>query len=344
MTTIKDVAKQANVSVATVSRVLSKKDTVSEKNIKSVLQAVKELNYKPNALGRYLRTAHTKSILVVVPDITNPFFSDVMKGIQTLATQREYDVLVMDAEHANFNSMKCFDMLEQKQVDGLIMLTSRVDQKTLVELSRQHAIVLACEYLEGTTIPTVSIDNVSAARKITEYLMELNYTNIAHITGPMETVIGADRLRGFKQAFQVKSVPIKASYIQEGDFSIESGYQVMSKLLSMEERPDVVFAANDEMAMGAINAAKTFHLKVPEDIAVVGFDDIKMASMFTPPLTTISQPTFEIGQKSAGLLLDLLNKKPLTQSQFVLEDTLVVRESCGHYLQTDKSDLVINQK
>ncbi|RSL29981.1 LacI family transcriptional regulator [Salibacterium salarium] len=337
MPTIKDVAKQANVSVATVSRVLSKADTVSEKNTQSVLDAVEKLNYKPNALGRYLRTAHTKTILVVVPDITNPFFSNVMKGIQTLANQREYDVLVMDAEHAHFDSMKCFDMLEQKQVDGLIMLTSRVDQNSLLELGKQHSIVLACEYLEGTTIPTVSIDNVSASRKMTEYLIDLSYTNIAHITGPLEAVLGIDRLRGFKQALQTKDIPVKTSYIQEGDFSIDSGYNVMFKLLSMEDRPDAVFAANDEMAMGAINAAKAFDLRVPEDIAVVGFDDIRMASMFTPQLTTISQPTFDIGQKSMSLLLDLLNKEPLTQSQFVLEDTLMVRDSCGHYL-TSKDD------
>ncbi|MDQ0297945.1 LacI family repressor for deo operon, udp, cdd, tsx, nupC, and nupG [Salibacterium salarium] len=334
MPTIKDVAKQANVSVATVSRVLSKADTVSEKNTQSVLEAVEKLNYKPNALGRYLRTAHTKTILVVVPDITNPFFSNVMKGIQTLANEREYDVLVMDAEHAHFDTMKCFDMLEQKQVDGLIMLTSRFDQQTLIDLSAEHSIVLACEYLEGTTIPTVSIDNVSAARKMTEYLIDLAYTNIAHITGPMETVLGIDRLRGFKQALQARTIPVKTSYIQEGDFSVDSGYNVMFKLLAMEDRPDAVFAANDEMAMGAINAAKAFDLKVPEDIAIVGFDDIRMASMFTPQLTTVSQPTFDIGQKSMSLLLDLLNKEPLTQSQFVLENTLMVRDSCGHHLKT----------
>ncbi|MFZ4451520.1 LacI family DNA-binding transcriptional regulator [Salibacterium aidingense] len=330
MPTIKDVAKHANVSVATVSRVLSKTGTVSEKNTQNVLEAINALNYKPNALGRYLRTAHTQTILVVVPDITNPFFSNVMKGIQTMANEQGYDVLVMDAEHAHFDSRKCFDMLEQKQVDGLIMLTSRVDRNVLLDLGKEHAIVLACEYLEGTTLPTVSIDNISAARKMTEYLLGLNYTNIAHITGPMETVLGVDRLRGFKQALQAKSVDVKSSNIQEGDFSIESGYNIMGKLLSLEDRPEAVFAANDEMAMGAVNAAKAYGLNVPGDIAVTGFDDIKMASMFTPQLTTISQPTFEIGRKSMDLLFHLLNKEVLVQSQFVLEDTLVIRESCGH--------------
>ncbi|WP_026699722.1 LacI family DNA-binding transcriptional regulator [Salibacterium aidingense] len=330
MPTIKDVAKHANVSVATVSRVLSKTGTVSEKNTQNVLEAINALNYKPNALGRYLRTAHTQTILVVVPDITNPFFSNVMKGIQTMANEQGYDVLVMDAEHAHFDSRKCFDMLEQKQVDGLIMLTSRVDRNVLLDLGKEHAIVLACEYLEGTTLPTVSIDNISAARKMTEYLLGLNYTNIAHITGPMETVLGVDRLRGFKQALQAKSVDVKSLNIQEGDFSIESGYNIMGKLLSLEDRPEAVFAANDEMAMGAVNAAKAYGLNVPGDIAVTGFDDIKMASMFTPQLTTISQPTFEIGRKSMDLLFHLLNKEVLVQSQFVLEDTLVIRESCGH--------------
>ncbi|SDI80344.1 LacI family DNA-binding transcriptional regulator [Alteribacillus bidgolensis] len=332
MPTIKDVAKHANVSVATVSRVLSNTGSVTEKNKQIVLKAVKELNYKPNALGRYLRTAHTNTILVVVPDLANPFFSNILKGIQTLANEKDYEVLIMDAEQTNFDNVKCFNMLQQKQVDGLIMLTSRVDRDVLLDMCENHNIVLACEYFEDATIPTVSIDNISAARKITEHLIHLNYKNVAHITGPMNTVLGIDRLRGFKQALQSNSLPIKTSYIQEGDFNIESGYNIMYKLLSMEARPDAVFAANDEMAMGAIKAAETLRVKVPEDVAVVGFDDIKMASMFTPQLTTISQPAFKIGQKSMSLLLDLLNKEPLTQFQYVLEDTLVVRESCGHYL------------
>ncbi|WP_101842774.1 LacI family DNA-binding transcriptional regulator [Halobacillus sp. Marseille-P3879] len=329
MPTIKDVARYADVSVATVSRVLSKKGSVSKKSKQKVLKAVKQLNYKPNALGRYLRTSHTKTILMVIPDITNPFFSNVIRGIQTTAAQLGYEVLIIDSEHADFDSKKGFRMLEQKQVDGLIMLTSRVDHSTFIEVAENYPTVLACEYIEGTAIPTVSIDNVSAARKMTEHLIFLGYSKIAHIAGPTTTVLGIDRLQGFKQALQARKIPVKQSLIQEGDYSMESGYNLMLKLLAMEERPDAVFAANDEMAMGAVNAAKSLQLKVPEDIAVTGFDDIKMASLFTPSLTTISQPAFHIGEKSMKLLLSQMNKEPLSLSQYVLEDALVIRESCG---------------
>ncbi|WP_017726469.1 LacI family DNA-binding transcriptional regulator [Halalkalibacterium ligniniphilum] len=337
MSTIKDVAKRANVSVATVSRVLSKSSNVSKAKKEQVLKAIEELNYQPNALGRYLRTSQTMTILVVIPNITNPFFSNVLRGIQTYANQEGYRVLLMDVEHSGFQEQNYVDMLEQKQVDGLIMLTSRINPEVLHTISEKHPVVLACEYIEGSMIPTVSIDNISSARKMTEYLLGLGYKNIAHISGPMNTILSIDRLKGYKQALQARERPIKSSSIQEGDFTVESGYNVMTKLLAMESRPDAVFAANDEMAIGAIHAIKHRGLRVPEDIAVVGFDDIEIASYYDPPLTTIRQPTYKIGRKAMNLLIELLGKKTLSQQQFVLDDDLIIRKSCGHDVKTNFS-------
>jgi LacI family transcriptional regulator, repressor for deo operon, udp, cdd, tsx, nupC, and nupG len=221
------------------------------------------------------------------------------------------------------------NLLRQKQVDGAIFLTARINRKLMEEMSRQFPLVLACEYLEGANIPTVSIDNISGARKATEHLIKLGHRRIAHLSGPMNIILSRDRLRGYQQAMMQYELDIDPVLIQEGDFSYERGYHLTLKLLALENPPTAIFAANDEMAIGAIKAIRDCSLRVPEDIAVVGFDDIQIASIFEPNLTTISQPMFEIGEKSMNLLLRLMEGKELDKRQFVLDDRLIVRDSCG---------------
>lgn len=189
------------------------------------------------------------------------------------------------------------DLLFQKQADGMILLTARMDKDRIEQVSRQFPTVLACEYIDGLDISTVSIDNISGARKITEHLISLGHTKIAHITGPMNVILSRDRLKGYRQAMISHDLPVDSAFIQEGDFSLESGYHQMIRLLSLEQRPTSVFVFNDEMAIGAIKAAKDSGLKVPEDIAVVGFDNSKMSDIIEPHITTIEQPKYEIGKK-----------------------------------------------
>jgi LacI family transcriptional regulator, repressor for deo operon, udp, cdd, tsx, nupC, and nupG len=329
MASIKDVAKLANVSTATVSRVLRNAGNVTEETKRRVLEAIEALNYQPNVLGRYLRRMETETVLVIVPDITNPFFSKVLRGIEAVALERGYRVLLGDTQNDVQLEEQYLNVLPQKQVDGMIFLTARTRKELMEEMSRQFPIVLACEYLEGTDIPTVSIDNISSARKATEHLIGLGHRRIAHLTGPMDVILSRDRLRGYYQALAQHDIDVDAALVQEGDFSFESGYNVTLKLLALEKPPTAIFAANDAMAIGAIKAVRHRGGRVPDDVAVVGFDDIQMASIFEPGVTTIAQPMFDIGKQAMKLLLQLIDGEEVDRRQFVLPDRLVIRESCG---------------
>ncbi|MED4300783.1 LacI family DNA-binding transcriptional regulator [Geobacillus stearothermophilus] len=329
MASIKDVAKRANVSTATVSRVLRNTGNVTEETRQRVLEAIEALNYQPNVLGRYLRRMETETVLVVVPDITNPFFSKVLRGIEAVALKHGYQVLLGDTQNDARLEEQYLNVLPQRQVDGMIFLTARIRKELVEEMARQFPIVLACEYLEGTDIPTVSIDNISSARKATEYLIRLGHRRIAHLSGPMDVILSRDRLRGYYQALAQHEIEVDAALVQEGDFTYESGYHLTLKLLALEKPPTAIFAANDEMAIGAVKAIRHRGGRVPDDVAVVGFDDIHMASIFEPSLTTIAQPMFEIGQKAMELLLRLIEGIDVERRQLVLPDRLVIRDSCG---------------
>lgn len=332
MVRIADVAKMANVSTATVSRVITNAGTVKRETADKVLEAIKKLNYQPNMLARHLRRSETNTILVVVPDITNTFFSNVLRGIESVSIEYGYQVLLCDAQNLIERESSFFSNLGQKKADGMILLTARSDQKILEELSEDHPVVLACEYYEGSKLPTVSIDNISSARKATEYLISLKHKRIGHISGPMNVVVGRDRLKGFHQAMAQHGLSVDSLLVQEGNFSYESGFNLMMKFLALDHPPTAVFAGNDEMAMGAVKAAKAKGFSVPEDLSVVGFDDIKFASIFEPALTTIAQPAFEMGEKAMQLLLKILNNEELEKNQFMLADKLIVRDSCKEWI------------
>ncbi|MGW6666350.1 LacI family DNA-binding transcriptional regulator [Peribacillus sp. NPDC055009] len=328
MIRIVDVAKEANVSTATVSRVISKSGTVKSDTKERVLKAIELLNYQPNVLARQLRRMETKTILVVVPDITNTFFSKVLRGIESVAMESGYQVLLGDALNNVDRESGYLNILQQKKADGMILLTARIDGQVVEDIAKQFPVVLACEYTEGFEIPTVSIDNISSARKATEHLINLAHKRIGFLSGPFNSVLGRDRLKGYNQAMAQHSLPILSTMVQEGDFSYESGFNLTLKLLANEVPPTAIFAANDEMAIGAIKAIKSKGLSVPGDISVVGFDDIKFASIFEPSLTTVAQPSFDIGRIAMELLIKIISKVNLEKSQYILDDKLVVRESC----------------
>ncbi|EIJ78118.1 transcriptional repressor, lacI family protein [Bacillus methanolicus PB1] len=331
MVRIVDVAKLANVSTATVSRVLSNSGTVSKETTEKVMEAIEKLNYQPNILARQLRKLETKTILVVVPDITNTFFSKILRGIEEVAAKNGYQVLLGDTGNNLEREKEFLNILRQKKADGLILLTARIDQNSIEEIANEFPVVLACEYIEGSQIPTVSIDNISSARKATEHLILLGHKRIGFISGPLNVVLSRDRLKGFHQAIAQHGIAAEPYLIQEGDFSYESGFNLMMKFLALEQPPTAVFAANDEMAIGAMKAIKSKGLRVPDDISVVGFDDIKFASIVEPALTTIAQPMFDIGMKAMELLLKLIHKDPLEKNQYILEDKLIIRDSSNEY-------------
>jgi LacI family repressor for deo operon, udp, cdd, tsx, nupC, and nupG len=324
-----DVAKLANVSPATVSRVLSNPDMVSKKTRDKVLEVIKQVNYKPHIVARQFRTKETRIILVVVPDITSAFFAEVLRGIEHIAIENGYQVILGDTENDIEREKEYINLLLQKQADGMVLLTARLDKEELEEISEHFPVVLACEYVDGLNVPTVSIDNISSSRKATEHLIQLGHTKIAHISGPINVILSRDRLRGYQQAMISHDLEVNPAYVQEGDFTFESGYHQMLKLLALETPPTAVFVFNDEMAMGTIKAVKDSGLKVPEDIAIVGFDNIRMSNVYEPNLSTIDQPKYQIGKKAMELLLNLINGEEITKRKFVMRDDLIIRESSG---------------
>jgi LacI family transcriptional regulator, repressor for deo operon, udp, cdd, tsx, nupC, and nupG len=274
-----------------------------------------------------------KTILVVVPDITNPFFSKVFRGIEAVAVTNGYQVILGDTGNELVREKWFLNLLHQKKADGMVLLTAQTDAATVEETAQRFPLVLACENIEDSNITTVSIGNISGARKATEYLIDLGHERIGCIIGPLNSVLNRDRLKGFYQAMSSHNLIVDPVLVQEGDFSFESGFNLMMKFFAIGQLPSAIFAANDEMAMGVIKAIKSKGLKVPEDISVLGFDNLKFSSIFEPGLTTIAQPAFEIGEKVAELLLRLINKEEIKHEQMFLADQLIVRQSCQQYVK-----------
>ncbi|REJ10327.1 LacI family DNA-binding transcriptional regulator [Halobacillus trueperi] len=329
MPKMSDVAKLAGVSTATVSRVLRNPDTVTPSTKEKVLEAINQLNYQPNMLARHFRRTETNTILVLVPNISNTVFSEIVGGIEEEAAQNGYRVLLRNTNNQLENEYASIEHLKQRQVDGMIMLSPKLDEETLIEISHQYPIVLATAHLETPTIPFVSIDNVGSSEKATEHLIRLGHRWVAHISGPMYSLISRNRYEGYQNAMKKHGLNPEDKFVREGEFTYESGYEHMLDLLSQKEVPTAVYAASDDMAIGAINAANELGVKVPEDLAVVGFDNIKFASMFNPSLTTIAQPLHGMGQRSMELLLKKLNGEAISQTEHVLPDKLIIRNSCG---------------
>ncbi len=333
MSNMTDVAKLANVSTATVSRVIQNPDAVKEKTRVKVLQAIEELNYQPNVLARYFRRTETKTILVMVPSIENNVFPQMIAGIDLIANQSGYKVLLGNTYQDPDKAYSYLEELKQKQVDGVILLTTRLDNNVITDIADHYPVVLTSDFIAGLNVPTVAIDNISSARNAVEHLLQLGHKRVGMITGPLDIPLSRDRLKGYRQALLENDIGVDGVLIQEGDHKYDSGYNQMNKFLALDNPPTAIFAANDSMAMGAVKAVKAHGLRVPEDIGVVGFDNIQFSDIFEPSLTTVAQPFMEMGQRSMELLLKQINGETLTKNQHVLDTRLIIRDSCGHKKQ-----------
>ncbi|RXT05285.1 LacI family DNA-binding transcriptional regulator [Ammoniphilus sp. CFH 90114] len=334
MATIHDVAKLANVSIATVSRVTSNENNVNEKTKERVMKAMEELGYKPNSAARTLRMAQSNIIVVLMINIKNPFFAEFIRGIEDVAREAGYYLLIGSTDGEADKEKEYIDLILENRVDGVILTTAGIDVNSTIEKIHQNSpIVLAFDYIPDPDIPSISIDNESASRKITNHLISLGHRRIAHITGDMRRLQSQTRLSGYKQALYQHGIPVEESLIQEGGYQFEDGYLAAQKLLSFEKLPAAIYGGNDNVAIGALKAVQDAGLRVPEDIAVVGFDDVEMSSFTTPRLTTIHQPRFEIGKRAMEFLLKKIKQEKIDRPHIILEDHLVVRESCGEKLK-----------
>ena len=329
MPNIYDVAKRAGVSTATVSRVLSQPDVVAPATRKKVLAAVNQLGFTPNAAAKNLRTLRTAKLLVTVPDLSNPFFSLILQGIEDCAQREGYAVLIGDTQHDETREEKYALMLRRKEADGLIFLGHRLPKEAanLVRSMPQGRapVVNGCEFTPRLGIPSVHIDNATAAADAMEHLYRHGHRHIGIITGPLASPLSRDRLSGVTA--QAKKAKLERDIIiMNGDFSVESGAVQSERLLGRKEPPTAIFCFNDEMAIGVMQTARRRNLHIPDDLSLIGFDDIRFARFLDPPLTTVAQPMRQIGEGTVKLLLQILRGEKMPESM-TLPHTLVVRSS-----------------
>jgi LacI family repressor for deo operon, udp, cdd, tsx, nupC, and nupG len=329
MTTIQDVARRAGVSTATVSRVLSAPERVAEATRARVLAAVDSLGYSPNLAAKTLRTLRTEKILVTVPDISNPFFSQVIRGVEEAASAAGYAVLLGDTRHEPEREDQYAAMLRRREADGLIFLGHRLPDALsdlAATLGSQAPIVNGCEYSSGLGVSSAHIDNHQAAAEALSHLYGLGHRRIAVVTGPLASPLSRDRLAGARAAAQHVGAS-DGLMVAAGDFSVEAGSALTRDLFGRDPRPTALFCFSDEMAMGALSALRAMGLACPRDVSVVGFDDIRYAAYLDPPLTTVSQPMVEIGHETVRLLLEILSGAGGTPRHVTLAHRLIIRNS-----------------
>ena len=327
MSNIREVARLAGVSVATVSRTLSHPEKVSAESIAKVKKAIEEVNYRPNMLARNFRSARSYSIVVLVPDISNPFFSLVIRSIEAHAQKRGYAVLLGDTQDNDEREKEYIRMVETRLADGIIQLRPQSSSYAAsTDLGLPYINVCGTE---GTMGCCIRVDNTSGMRHMVNYLTSLNHRRIGLITGLRGNPHTIDRMKGYKKGLEDSGIEFDRRLVAEGEYNIWSGVSAANQLSSLSERPTAIVCMNDEMAIGAIQALKSKNIRVPEDISVTGFDDIDYARHCDPPLTTIAQPRDTMAQIAVDYLLRRIegNEPESTDMHFVQPYDFVLRKS-----------------
>ena len=332
MASMADVARLAGVSTATVSRYLNDPETVKEHTRNKVKNAISQTHYSPNILARNFRRGSTSLIAVMLPRIGDPFFTEVMAGITKVAKEKHYSILVKEIPFRESRIDEISDMIISKQLDGVILLaaTSPFKKHDSHSASEQlPPIVLACENVTPglEQLPSVRIDNIAAARDATGYLIGLGHKKIGFIFGKSTSTLTLGRERGYRKAMQESNLHINKDWVQEGNLTLDGAREATRNLLRAQPRPTAIFCANDEMAIAALHEIKFAGLKVPQDISLMGFDDIRYAEVMDPPLTTIAQPAAMIGEKIMSKLYNTIEGRTTNPPHETVAHTLVVRKS-----------------
>ncbi len=329
MVTIKDVAREAGVSVATVSRVWNDADFVSPETRQRVAEVAARLGYSPHGAARSLITRTTFALGVLLPDLYGEFFSEIIRGIDHVVRAAGYHILV-SSSHESKDEIDAALRSMRGRVDGMIIMSSDLEaQRTLRTLQGSFPVVLLNGDAESKAFDTITIENHEGARAMTRHLVARGHRRIAMIAGPERNHDAAERLRGYRTTLTENRIELDESLVVQGDFSELSGHLAVTQLLALESRPTAIFAANDSMAIGALSALRENDLRVPHDMAVAGFDDIPLARYMNPPLSTVHVDISQLGARAAALLLLSLQKGIRPHEHLQLSTTLVIRASCG---------------
>lgn len=326
MATIQDVARKAGVSAATVSRVLNNRDVVSEKTAVKVERAIYELNYEPSVLGRNLRTSESRLLLVLIPSIANPFYTEIIKGIEDTAIEQGYNILLCETGSNPKRGSIYINLVRNRLADGIISMDPAVDKVRLTELAKNYPIVQCSEYDKAGMVSYVSIDSALAAYQAVKYLIQIGHKKIGFLNSDNKYLYARDRYEGYVKALKEFDIPINKNWIYNVEsVGFEEGQHAMRVLLGNSDRPTAVFADSDILAIGALKEINISGLHVPKDIALVGFDNIDYSKMSHPTLTTISQPMYRMGNESATMLIDKIKGKSV--ENIILNHELLIRES-----------------
>ncbi|MFH4759074.1 substrate-binding domain-containing protein [Vibrio alginolyticus] len=334
MATMKDIAKLAGVSTSTVSHVINKTRFVSEEISERVNNAAKELNYyAPSALARSLKVNRTKTIGMLVTTSTNPFFGEVVKGVERSCYQKGYSLILCNTEGDNERMRQSINTLLQKRADGLILMCSSLEGERIDVFERYPDIpVVVMDW--GPMLFTsdkIQDNSLRGGYLAAKYLIDCGHTEIGCITGPLIKHQAQMRYEGYKRAMNEAGLEFNANWIIESDFECEGGYQAFKKMAQRGALPSSIFVSNDMMAMGVINAANELGIKVPDDLSIIGYDDIHIAKFMSPSLTTIHQPKYRLGQAAVETLVRRLDDKSNDAQVVQLEPTLVVRNSVTNF-------------
>lgn len=329
--TIYDVAREAGVSMATVSRVVNNNPNVKPATRKKVYEAIERLGYRPNAVARGLASKKTTTVGVVIPDISNAIFAEVARGIEDIANMYHYNIILCNADKKKEKEIRVINTLLEKQVDGLLFMGGAVTEDHQQAFRTANVpIVLCATSDESGNIASVDIDHETAAYDAVQALIKQGHKRIAMISGTLEDPSnGFARFSGYKKALIEAGIAYDETLVRIGNYRYESGAEAMRYFIELDQRPTAVFSATDEMAIGAIHAIQDRGLQVPGDISVISVDNSRMASMVRPQLTTVAQPMYDIGAVSMRLLTKLMKKENVEQAQVVLPHELVVRQSVG---------------
>ena len=326
MSSIREVSRLAGVSTATVSRALRNPELVSKESRRKVLEAVERLNYRPNMLARNFRSERSYSIVILTPSIASPFYSRVISGVELAAQNRGYSVLLGDTRDSLRREGEYIELVETRLADGVIQFRPSEGSSEIARRAN-FPIVYACGCAD-TALPSVRIDNIEAARALVSYFLSLGHRRIATICGQPENPHTIDRLVGYRRALEDAGITVDpALIVHAADYSMASGVKAGARIAQFGELPTALFCMNDELAIGSIQSLKRAGHSVPEDISVAGFDNIDFARHYDPALTTIDQPSDEIGQIACNMLIDQIEGRPNAQNNVVLDYDLIVRAS-----------------
>lgn len=330
MPTILDVAKRAGVAPITVSRVINDSGYISQATRERVEAAVKELGYVPNTLARGLRSKRTNTIALVITDIANPYFTLMARGVEDVAGASGYTVIYCNTDESEIKEEKYINIIAQKQIDGILLVPASGNDKTVRFLQKNNInIVVVDRQIPHIKVDIVRSDSLNGAKRLIELLIGLGHKRIAIITGPKTVSTAVDRVTGYRQALLDAGL-IENELVYYGSFNQQSGYHITKQLMMQSTKPTAIFGANNFIMIGVIKALSDLNVRVPEDISIVGFDDLPESMLVRPFFTTAVQPAYEIGKCAAELLLKRISGELSDKFQEIIFQTEVVeRQSSG---------------